>query len=266
VELVLGVQFEPIGLTAPHLGLFWQESGLRKRFRQVKQLPALDPVVEKFDGRQIQPPPGMKFLEEPETPRCWFVDETGNELVQLQADRFLHNWRTVDGAPNVYPHFEGLQKPFLEGFTAFSDFAAREGFGDIKPNQCEVTYVNHIRGAGVWEGFGQADRVFPLISAPSTSGPLTTPEDVRFATRYVFGHEVTGEPVGRLHVTVQPGFSRNDGAEIFMLTLLARGAPEGAGAGGVARFMERAHRLIVTSFEQLTSAAMHKVWGKNHAR
>lgn len=258
-EVAVGVQFEPLPILAPHIGLYWGE--VRSRFPTVQQQPALEPQIERF-GVKLAAVQGFRMSNEPETPRCWFVDETGHRLIQLQPDRLIHNWRKVEDS-GKYPHYEAMREVFLDELGRFEAFAAREKLGSLKPNQCEVTYVNNILPSGVWEHFGHAERVFRTW-APLPSGTSLPPaEDVRFNMRYVISDD-KGQPVGRLHVTVQPAYLKKDGSEVFAMTLTARGAPESDGIDGVMRFLDRAHRTIVLAFTDLTTETMHRVWRRKH--
>jgi uncharacterized protein (TIGR04255 family) len=265
-ELVLGVQFEPLPIQTAHLGLYWNER--RGLYPKVGQQPALDPVIETFGTKHVVPPGGdapFKLMAQFETPRCWYLDEKENRVVQVQADRLVHNWRKMQDADrDTYPHYDVMRDSFLAELTAFEKFLSREELGALKPNQCEVTYVNQIERSGVWENFGQAHKVFSLWAPPSGQF-LPPPEDVRFAVRYVINDDA-GKPVGRLHLSVQPAYTRKDQTEVFALNLMARGAPEGEGIEGVVRFLDRGHRSIVLGFAELTTAAMHQVWGRKHGR
>ncbi len=263
-ELVLGVQFEPLPIQTAHLGLFWSER--RSLYPKVGQQPALDPVIETFGTKQVVPPAGdagFKLMAQFETPRCWYLDDKENRVVQVQADRLVHNWRRIhEEDRDTYPHYDVMRDSFDAELTAFKGFLSREGLGTLKPNQCEVTYVNQIERSGIWENFGQADKVFSLW-APPPEALLPTPEEVRFAVRYVINDDAR-KPLGRLHVSVQPAYTRKEKTEVFVLNLMARGAPEGEGIDGVMKFLDRGHRTIVLVFAEITTPAMHAVWGRKH--
>jgi len=257
-ELVLGVQFEPLkDLLSPHIGLFWAE--VRERFPNVQQQPALEPEIERFGVKQIQGAGGaFRVLDAPETPRCWFLDKTGSELIQLQQDRFIHNWRKR-ASSDPYPRYESIRGAFASECDRFVSFVEKQSLGPFKPNQCEVTYINHILPERMWESFGDTDRVFKVWAA-TNDARLPSPEDVRFSVRYVLSEG--DSPRGRLHVSVQPAYMRTDESAVMALNLTARGAPEGDGLDGVLRFLDRGHRAIVLAFDALTTDAMHRVWGK----
>lgn len=141
-EVVLGVQFEPIaGFGSIHAGLFWNR--IRKSFPEVEERPALQPVIERFGGR---PPRDLKVQWEvvtaPPPTRYWFLNQKGDQLVQLQPDRFLHNWRK-QGLDDAYPRYERIRAAFSDELDLFLAFLRDEGLSEPEPNQCED-------GDGLW--------------------------------------------------------------------------------------------------------------------
>jgi hypothetical protein len=68
------------------------------------------------------------------------------------------------------------------------------------------------------------------------------------------------KPVGRLHVSIQPGWRKPDNAPLFVLELTARGAPVGASIEGAGLFFDVGHEWIVRGFKDITTSAMHNAW------
>jgi hypothetical protein len=96
-----------------------------------------------------------------------------------------------------------MREVFFEELQRLDAFVARGKLGSVKPNQCEVTYVNNIQPSGIWEHSGQAERVFRTWTPLASGSSLPAAEDVRFSVRYVIADD-QGQPLGRLHVKVQP--------------------------------------------------------------
>src|SRR5438270_12653884 len=93
-EVSIGVQFNSLeGLLAPHLGLIWAE--FKAEFPLMEQHPPLEPVFETFGDRPggIMQMPRFSFSIP--TPRMYFVNQGRTELLQIQRDRFYHNWRKI---------------------------------------------------------------------------------------------------------------------------------------------------------------------------
>jgi len=255
-EVALSVLFEPLpSLLTPQYGLFW--SRLRNAFPRVEERGPIEPQIERF-GERPNVAPSVRFLDRPVTPRCWFLNEAGSELIQLQQDQLIHNWRKIDEGAS-YPHFEHVSSQFRKDLAMFEAFVRDEKLGDLIPKQCEITYVNRLtRGEG-WKTLGQVELVSTLWRKPS--GFLPEPEDVRFGVRYLIP-DAKGSPFGRLHVMLNPVFDIQKNDSEFILTLTARGKPQGEGSAGVMSFLEIGHEWIVRGFDALTQPSMHELWGK----
>jgi uncharacterized protein (TIGR04255 family) len=252
VEVVLSVQFEPLsGMRAAHFGLFWDQ--IRGRYPRTEERLALDPVVERFPEparRRL----GLQFpiLEIPPLPRFWFLHETENELLQVQTDRFIKNWRKT-GEGDAYPRYENVKEWFQQDFKEFQEFASREKLGTIGVNQCEVTYVNHIVPGEVWASHEDLDKVFTLWKQPSAPFPGKA-EDAVFHARFPI-RDGSGHPVGRLHADVQAALHSADNKPMFVLNLTARGL-----LGRSTEFFDLGREWIVRSFAEMTTTEMHHVW------
>ena len=156
VEVVLSIQFEPIsGLTTAHVGLLWQR--YRGRLSVIEEHPPLLPQSEHF-GPPSPPRVNVAIEDKPPTPRVWFLNEQKTELVQVQNDRFAHNWRKV-GRGQAYPRYENIRDRFREEVSGFEQFVD-ENLGTLSVSQCELTYVNHIEQSETWGRHGQVEQVF----------------------------------------------------------------------------------------------------------
>jgi len=256
VETVLAVQFRPLRrMRAAHFGLFWNE--IRGLFPVTEERPPLDPVLERFPGPvnrplPLRPPPGGP----PPLPRVWYIHRNQNELLQLQADRLIRNWRKI-GDEDAYPRYEIVRQRFDEDFKLFQRFAAREDLGPIEVNQCEITYVNHIVAGDGWTAHEEIGEVLTVWKHPGGPFPGKA-EDVAFHARFVIPGP-NGHPAGRLHVDVQPAFRKRDNKPIFVLNLTARGM-----AGDATGFFDLGREWIVRSFAEMTTPQMHGVWRRRH--
>jgi len=257
-EVVLGVQFNSIqGLLAPHLGLIWNE--FKADFPIVDQQPPLEPVFETFGNNPAAMVPMPRFIFGVPTPRAYLINKDRTQLLQVQNDRFLHNWRKM-GEADQYPRFERMLDKFNDGLARLNALIGAEGMGMIVPNQCEVSYINQVPVSS-----GDTEKTFTDLLAPWVRPPsledLGPPEDSRILMRYVIRDEAA-VPVGRLIVTAEPGW-KPDGSPVVQLTLVARGKPlESEGLAGVAKFLSVGRRHIVMGFDQITSESMHTEWGK----
>ncbi|MBI4905957.1 MAG: TIGR04255 family protein [Acidobacteria bacterium] len=254
-ETVLSLQFEPIaGMTGAHAGLLWER--FRGVFPFIQEHAPLPLIVEEFE----RPSHAVEItLEEGRpVPRSWFLNDSGSELIQFQADRFIHNWRKSKDLV-MYPRYEPIRERFRFEVGVLEDFLKAERLGSLAVNQCEITYVNYIEPAGVWERHGEAMKALVMCAPLRRGSFLSEPEDVAVRMRFVIP-DPEGKPSGRLHASVQPSWKKSDHSPILALHLTARGAPFGAGINGAFEFFDLGREWIVKGFADLTTPEMHKAW------
>ena len=251
-EVAIAAQFDGIrGLTGPLMGLLWQR--YRESFPKLEVQPTLDPRFE-----QSGPPPGKGIalrLERIPTPRVWFVGSNEAHLVQVQQDRFVFNWRGIQG--QEYPRYVNVRASFQENFDIFRKFLADEHLGDPRLNQWELTYVNQISAGDGWHRHGELGSVVPLLVQSMEGGFLPEPEDIALRIRYRIP-EGDGA-VSRLHVVADPMFDLS-GKPILVLTLTARGGLGQSGADSLESWLDVGHEWIVRGFAEVTSTTMHRHW------
>lgn len=258
IEVAVAVHFERLAeLRTPHLGLFWAQ--LKDHFPRTEEHPPRDVTLETF-GPPLPKKMSVRFETSPPVPRCWFLNDRGTELIQVQQDTFVHNWRKV-GEDDDYPRYEYIREQFRVQLHNFRQFIARERLGKLIPNQCEITYVNHIVQGEGWERFGQVGDVVTVWGSNYSDTFLTEPEDVRFSARYVIP-DSEGNPLGRLHIGLQPMYRTADAKPLLVLKLTARGRPYGEGEEGVLGFLDTGREWIVRGFASITSPRMHGIWGR----
>jgi uncharacterized protein (TIGR04255 family) len=249
-ETVLSIQFASIQeMRSVHFGLFWQK--VRAQYPITEERPALPPVTEQIgeaSWRGFQPRFEVRETVKPE--RVWFLNETRTELIQLQTDRFIKNWRK--GQPDdVYPRYVKSIKPgFERDFGLFKDFLNQESLSPAVANQCEVTYVNHIVCGEGWSSFSEAANIFSFLA--DTKDRL---EDARFILRFPVVSD--DKQVGRLNVEIQPAFRESDKVPMYVMSLTARGM-----LGRETEFFELGREAIVLGFVNLTTPKMHEIWGR----
>lgn len=259
VEVALGVQFSPLSaLRAAHMGLFWSQ--FRKDFPRTEDQPPLARAVERFDKPDL---PSFRIEPAPLTPRSWFLNKDGSQLVQVQQDRLVHNWRKV-GANTPYPRYRQLRETFAENVRAFEKFVGTERLGEFKPDQCELTYIDHIEPGEAWKDFSQVDAVIRLWRPSETGMKILALENVTLEINHlILGKD--GKPAGRLHIRVTPVYRMSDHAPILNLEFVARGAPAGPGVDGILGFMDLAHDCALAAFTTLTTDAIQKSWRPKNA-
>lgn len=211
--------------------------------------------MERFP--EPRPPGGQirfESIEVPTLPRVWFINRAGTEVIQVQHDRFIKNWRK-SAEDDPYPHYEPVIRPAFErDFSRFESFLAEQKLGDIRPTQCEVTYVNHIVSGEGWDNFDQLDRIFRFWRPPASPLP-GNPEDIGIHVRFPIVED--GHTIGRLSVDVQPALRTTDNRRMYVMNLTARGLHSGK-----FEVFDIGRKWIVNAFEQLTTEEMHRIWRK----
>lgn len=258
VEVVLAVKFlPPEGLRTTHLGVFWAEN-FATELPTVEELAAYDAPVERFDGVE----PGVQFnvMTGPPPTRFWFISPDDSRLLQLQRDWFARNWRKTNEV-DEYPRYESIRDAFAADLTLFSNFIEGESLGELRFEQCEVTYINHVVPNAHWSAHGDVGQVLSNFKFGRAGSNLPQPEDAQLAWRYLISGE-TGTPVGRLHVNVQPGYSQVNRSPILRMSLTARGKPAGSGLDALVGFLDTGRERIVRAFANLTTDEMHQEWGR----
>lgn len=260
-EVVLGIQFADLNsMSAIHAGLFWDR--VRKGFDKHTEQPPLSPVYEVFGGVERAHRHQVMLELMPAAPmnRFWFINADDTELIQIQRDRFIHNWRKVSKA-NQYPHYEYIRRSFCDSVRAFEEFLTEERLGRLITNQCELSYINHIYVRQDEPVRSALHRVFTeWLCLPSFSEAAF--EDLDFNLRFrLFSASDSSKPIGRLHISVQPAV-QEQGTPMIVMTLTARGRPLTSGVDGCLAFMDLARIEIVERFTKLTSKTMHEAWGR----
>ena len=253
IEVVCGVQFKPLTkFLVGHYGALWQR--FKPEYSQCKEAAPLASRVERFDALPVSDEP-PEFL-----PRTWFADKRQSRIVQVQRDRFLHNWRKTAGK---YPHYEKIVGLFKDHYATFLAFIADNNLGKVEPLQYEMTYVNHVPKSAGWETLEEFGEVFPDFpwrsDDPWRRGKkrfLPKPDGRNLVLHFTFP-----DKSGRLYVTIRNGFRRKDRQPVLLLDLTVRGIEAENSAGTMERWFEVAHDWIVRGFADLCSREVQtNVW------
>jgi uncharacterized protein (TIGR04255 family) len=253
-EVALGVQFQTLpSLRAAHLGLLWER--YKDEYPGLEEHPPLDSAIEQFDTISVEPVLDVRVLDAPLVPRCWFLAPARDRLIQVQQDRFTHNWRRVASAAN-YPRYETLRGAFISHFATFIKFVEEEDLGKVNVNQAEITYVNHLRLGEGWARIGELHKVIRMWSPNYGAGLSSEPENVRLAERHILSNDQG--PFGRLHISLDPVISRDQGEAAVLLTLTVRGRPMGEGRAQAFSWLHDAAWLC--GWPRYRAALAYRVW------
>ena len=248
VEVVMGVQFQPLdGFRVPHVGRFWDT--VRSDYSECNENPPIVPQIEDPGSPGALRASTIQLSQVPPIPRVFFESADGKWLIQLQRDRFLHNWRSNPQKVD-YPRYPTVQKAFFSQWSKFRQFVTEEELGDITITQLEITYLNHITP---WNRDSDLGGVFPDFRWREGGRLLDKPEVCSISC--VFG---SPDNSSRLRATIKPGIHPEKG-DLLLFELTVRGLPAD---DDLERWFGDGRRRIVTAFADLTSDEWHKKWGR----
>jgi len=250
VEVVLDVTFRPIpGFTGAHAGMLFGR--LTDRYKRIEVQP---PVPVREEQERPSNAPGritIQFMNNPT--RTWMVSADETQLLQVQFDRLIHNWRKA--TEDEYPRYGQVLAEFNQDYDAFTEFLVEQDLPMQPVRQCEVTYINMIPAAEAWETHADFANVFRW-------GTITSPDLPELESCGAEQHHVVrgeqGEFIGRLYIKAEPGLIDEE-TPAYQLSMTFRGAP---GPGGHVPFFDIGRRTIVKAFAAVTTEEMHKVWGR----
>ena len=244
------MQFSPpLGYQQIRSGEVW--SLFKSDYPVVQEQPPLEPAFETFGLAQYGQIGGrLSFFAGAMHNRFWFLRNDGDELVQFQQDRLLHNWRKVGDQTNEYPRFERMAERFGAELRRLQSYFNTLSPQSLVINQCEVSYINHIEvGSG------------PLNLTTWLQGIAFEGiefDDVNAGFREVIRGE-NRHPIGRITYEVTTGI-KPDGKRMILLNLTARGAPSGSDINSALQFLAVGRELIVSRFAQITTEGAHRAW------
>lgn len=257
VEVAHGMQFDRLPMSIVHPGLFF--AFLRDKYPKTQTMPPLPPTRESFRTTGV----GMQqiaFMPQFfDVPRAWFISADDTMLVQLQADRLVLNWRRAPSQAE-YPHFETVSEEFFRICHLLEQFVADSNLGSVRPNQCDLTYINQIRDDAVADDPMQAARFVRLWgNSCGDEWDTSRPEDIGLHVRYRLPQGRDERPTARLVAsltTIAPvGTSR-----ALQFEVSVRGSPDEQTSMGVKRFHQMAHENIVNFFAGATTPEAHRIW------
>jgi uncharacterized protein (TIGR04255 family) len=257
-EVALSVQFDTIApLGNIHAGLLWAE--YRSEYPKVSELPALPPQFETFGGGGAPTTVPFQFetlLQAPMS-RFWFEEAGGEHLMQIQNDRIVHNWRKRE-TEGEYPRYEPIADRLEGEIGKFEEFLQREKLGQLRANQCEVTYINTIELLDGGDPHRHIERITPLWSGFVEGDRSLEPENVATQIRYVLKND--GTSIGRVYVNFSSVFRIPDQTHGVQLSITVRARPQEPHIEAALGLLDREREILVRTFAAVTTEEMHRLW------
>ncbi len=252
IEVVCGVQFHELSkLTAGLIGAYWTQ--IRDEYPETSSVPPLPHLVERPLRPALRKSQRMR-LNAAALPRTFFIHESRNWVVQLQADRFLHNWRN-DAGDASYPRFPAVFQRFQDQWNRFRAFGEAESL-KIEVDQLELTYINHLPRGDGWNTLAEIGNAFPDLGWRRERSFLPSPEAMSWEAQFALPEEQ-----GRLHVSISPGVHQDTQKEVILCELVARGIPPSLDEFALTNWFFLAREWIVRGFDDLTSVQVQdSIW------
>ena len=245
-EVVIATYFtQPIAdLKSQHVGLFWQRIG--------NLFPVAHQQLPVGIGADIVP--GEPFP----MPRYWFISDDDINLVQIQKNAFMLNWRRR--GDNKYPYFNKSIKPaFARLYSEFESFLARDvSTPDVSIDICELTYVNIIEQCDYWAGPRDTAKVIPSFAAVHLGA-----EDLECSGfNCIYTYSV--EPNLHLGITVRSVVtSPPPNKPVLVFEIKASARLGGTQKSEAFLWFERAHRTVFNCFVKMThKRVQYDYWGR----
>jgi uncharacterized protein (TIGR04255 family) len=243
-EIVCGMRFDPIKqLQSGHFGILWQK--FRPDFpRTEDQIPVL-PVSQEDLGTPDKLP----------LPRVWFIHENENELIQVQRNRFLHNWRKRR-PDDEYPGYKTVIEDFERYLSRFEEFLLEENLGNFVAKEYELTYIDLIPKGHGWENPGNLENVFSnLLSLTRQGIPLNNIRGINWQIIL----DLPGG-LGQLRTSIRSAQRISDNQEVLHMEF---NALSNQPYQPMRTWFEDAHNAITKLFSSLVNDEIQeKFWGR----
>ena len=250
-EVVCGIQFESLNaLVTAHFGQLWD------RYKPAGYSKATDesvlaPQIETFGSKSAEDPKPFEYL-----PRVWFHKDDGTAILQVQRDRFLHNWKKSTTQPS-YPRYRHIKELFKHRLDTFELFLREHEIGYIRPVQYEITYVNQIVQGEGWGSVEDIGKIFPSLQWHSSDDRFL-PKPSNMMAQLSFDLPTK---IARLHVVARVVYRRTDHKPILLLEFTVRGMPNDRSSDEMWNWFDTAREWIVRGFADLTHDEIQtKVW------
>lgn len=248
VETSLGFFFNKIaGWNVLHFGALWE------RFKNKYALTEFPPPII---ATPTVPPLTLQWSpSESIIPlRVLFTDASRSQLVQVQNEFFLHNWRKTDETPD-YQHYDHILPLFREDWSIYLTFLEGQKLPRPAILRSEMSYFNHIVRGQDFETYEDLPKVFRNWRGFEKNPVFNSLEFAAFNVVQPVG-------VGKIQVVVGPGVRTTDGKEILQVNLTASVVPSGSGNDSIFLALSGCHQIALQSFDSFFTDEMLAKWGR----
>ena len=242
-EVVVSTYFDPplSDFRNEHVGLFW---GLIKdEFPEVSQHIPVGFAPEVIDN-------------EFPMPRYWFISENGINIIQIQQNAFMFNWRRRDEG---YPRFHRNIKPTFDKYYGFFSEFVRTRINDADPtiDRCELVYINTLEAFEFWTGPQNTTNVIPSFSILDLG--ISDAEAQGFNCNYIYTVQTDLQINIGIHAVTK---AQQPGSPVLIFEIRAIGRLGRVSKPATDEWFERAHGAIKRCFIGMTSSEIQNCYWK----
>lgn len=244
-EVVISTYFNPLlsDLRSEHIGLFWEK--IRNEFPAVRQQPPVGIIGSEVSANEPFP-----------MPRYWFIADDEINLIQIEKNAFIFNWRRRD---EEYPRFYRNIKPaFNKYYGLFSDFVRTElNIAELTIDLCELNYVNALECCEFWSDPQETTTIIPSFSILKPGINFSDSPD--FNCNYAY--KITNDL--QLNINIRSGVAaQQQDVPVLIFEIKASGRVGQITKPGTDEWFERAHDAIIECFVGMTSPDIQKRYWK----
>lgn len=253
VEVVATFQYEnAIGFKTLDIADFW-EGFDKNKFPTYEELAPVDPIVS--DNSFV-----IDLSNLPKMRRFWFESKDDNELIQIQRDRFMFNWRRPSKNledKNCYPRYEEIIESLFKNYEIFTNILTEKGINNATPSFLELSYINLIDIPD--EGLAKIGTVFKDVNWDESARLLPAPNNIQ----NVCSFKIPDEPL-ILTSNLSNRQNVHNGKIAFQHQMTVRGPVNEISIESMREWFDVARLWITHGFVDTTTPEMHKVWGIEH--
>ena len=240
-EVVVSLYFNTplVGLRSEHIGLFWTK--IKGDFPTAKQQLPVNMRDEIIQG-EIFP-----------MPRYWFIANDEINVIQLQKNAFMLNWRRRQN--NEYPgYFENIKPTYDKYYELFSEFIRAEfGIEELTIDLCELVYINTIERSDFWTVPLDTEKVIPSFTVPNAGVRHSEATDFNCHYAYKVSKDL------QLNISLRTGVrTQQQNAPVLAFEIKAVGSLGGKTKLRADEWFHRAHDTINKCFANMTSQDVQK--------
>lgn len=190
-------------------------------------------------------------------PRYWFIAGDDVNLIQVQKDALMLNWRRQG---TDYPGYTRVKPAFDKCYTVFSDFVAAEFGAALGVDSCELTYVNVLEQSEFWSAPHDTGRIINSFGFPDAG--LRSADYPNFNCS--FGYQVASDL--RIDIAIRNAVSgKQPNLPALIFEIKATGQPQPQTKSKADAWFDRAHAAASGRFLRLTTPEVQKLWGIKEA-